>query len=234
MIITSKDTANVAGQTGQKRKVYVHGLLLPVDAHFYKNKDKDANKVAIEGTGGEVDYPTWLALASNKRTQRWQVAVDQKMFRPDFETPTTRGVALNGDGQPFPASKAFVIGVLDTVGLGAKSIPEFLDRANSQTWYIETLLENTGEVYNEKDQTIHKPIRMTQDEATIREWHKERYPQGEIEIPADKLDMLKKMYKLTKAATNGPDKFNTLVTQDEELNPYLVQAAANDYALVKG
>lgn len=233
MIITGKDTDKVAGQTGQKRKIYVHGILLPVDAHFYKNKDKDAEKKPIEGTGGEVEYNDWLKLPEDKRTQRWQVAVDQRMFRPDFETPTTRGVALNGNGNPFPASKQFVVGVMDTIGQGPKSIAEFLDRAAGSNWFIETALELTGEVYNDKDQTIHKPIRMTQDEAEIRAWNKERYPQGEIEIPSDKLDTLKKMWKLTKGSEKGPDKFNTLVDGDTELSPYLIQAAANEYALVK-
>lgn len=223
-----KGTSPSAKNVGKPRPLFIHGKLLPVEAEYREWADKDANKNKIEGTGGVRTYAEWVRLPEGKRGQKWFIAIDQRMFRPDFETPTTRGIMVD-----FPEWQQFVLpGILDAVGKGEQSVQEFLNRADAETWFAEAELVHSG-FYLDKPQNTIKFTRMTQSETEIRAWHKERYPKGEeTEVPEDQLRSAKFIW--VKMAKQDKDIFNTTVNNDPELSPYLTQFAANDYALVKG
>lgn len=222
MRITGKQAKDVVTQ----RELHIFGKLMPVEAKYYKYKTTDKKSGEVTDEGGEVEYPKWLTLPTNKRGQRWQIGIDQRMFRPDFENPTVRGVMVD-----FREWHQFVLpGITNAVGAGAESIDKFLDMADSESWYAEAVLKATGEFYNNKPQHVIQFVRLTQDEAVIREWHKEYYPQGEVQVPDDVTERGKNVFKMVKG---NIDRFNTVVSEDEELAPYLTQFAENDYALVR-
>lgn len=223
-VITGQQAKNV----GKPRPIFIHGKLLPVEAEFYKWADKDTNKNKIPGTGGKVSYAEWVGLPDGKKGQKWFLGIDQKIFHPEWERPTVRGVMVD-----FPEWQQYILpGLLDAMSGAENPIQDFLDRANENTWYAEAELVHSG-FYEGKPQNLPRFTRFTQDEATLRTWYQERYPQGDdAVVPEDKLASAKFIW--ARMAKGDKDIFNTQINEDPELAPYLVQFAANDHALVKG
>lgn len=229
--VTGKQAANV----GAPRTVYAIGLLMPVEIDYWKWYDKDASGNRIEGSGGVVPYAQWVRLPKNKQGQKWYVTIDQRVFRPDFEKLTTRNVMVDFDDW----NRFYQPSIMDMVGEGHQSFSVFIDRSNEENWYVEAELAHSGYYTNkdgeEKPQNQFKFIRMTQDKTLAQKWHDERYPREELVIPDESLERAKMIYqKMTKGTDQErADKFNTIVNGDDELSIYLLQFAANDYALVK-
>ena len=217
---------------GVVRASYVHGLLLPIKALFYKWADKDENKNKIEGTGGQVTHAEWVKLPDRRRYERWVFEVDPRVVNPALERTFKRTVTLVNLFPEWPG----VVGpsIMETVGIGSDSVREFASRAKAGTWYVEAELVHTGTYVNDagetKPQNTFKFTRMTQNLGELTAWNAERYPKRVDKIPDDLLATARKVFAKYKGDT---DKFNTIVSDDDELNPYLIQFSANDYALVR-
>lgn len=204
-----------------KRVQYTHGRLMPVVATYYKWADKDAEGKKIDGSGGEVEYEQWVKLPENKRGQKWEFDVDPRVLKPELEYTAKRGVMLGfKEWQEIVAPS-----IMDTVGMGDKSIIEFVERASTGNWFAESELVFTGYYKNaegqEKPQNTHRFIRMTQDLNELKAWNAERYPKKEEELPEDVVTQAKLVFE--KMAKRNMDKFLTILNGNEELNPHMVQ-----------
>lgn len=205
------------------RTIFVHGILLPIQEEFLKWSDKDENGNKIEGSGGVVEYEEWLKLPEDKRGRKWYFQIDQRMFHPEWQQPTQRAVMIG-----FREWREIVLpSIKDTVGLGNKSLAKFIDHSLEGNWYVEAELVPTGVMYNNKPQNTFKFIRMTQDEQTIREWYKERYPDTEqtTQVPEEIIEQAKTLFTHRAVANRNRDKFLTIVSANEELAPYLTALA---------
>lgn len=224
-------TKNQIGNVGKPRPIFVHGKLLPIEVEYWKWADKDKEGNKIEGTKGVVPYAKWVQLPENKRGQKWFIKVDQRIYRPDFEKETQRSVMVDFDDW----NAVVAPGILDAVGMGPESYGEFVERADSENWYVEAELIYTG-MYNDKPQNQFRFTRMTQNAEENKAWYAEKHPQEELVIPDEVLERLKTIYNVMTKGTDQEriDKFNTIVNGDEELSPYLLKAAENGYALIKG
>lgn len=225
-----KITSKRVGDIGKPKPLFVHGKLLSVEVEYRKwaddaldasgkpMYDDNKKKIKVEGTGGVVSYAEWVKLPQQKRGQKWFIYVDQRMFHPDWETPTTRSLMVEFDDW----NTIFLPGVSDMIGTAEKVVEIFVDRAADESWYVEAELVFTG-YYNEKPQNTFHFVRMTQDENVVREWHWERYPVQEQTIPEDVVNTSKLLFE--KMAKRNLDKFKTLVNGNEDLSPYLVPLA---------
>lgn len=212
--VTGKDVADIG-----KRENYSHGLLKPITETYYEWADKDGNGNKVEGTGGEVEYEKWAKLPRNKRGRKWTIEVDPTVVNPSLEWMVSRGIMVEFEEW----NTLFSPGVMDAVGQGGQSLQVFVDRANEMNWYLESQMVFTGKYYNEKPQNTFKPLRMTQDLNTLKAWNQERYPKQEVVIPDELISQAKLIY--IKMAKRDADKFNGMVSENDELNPYLVQLA---------
>lgn len=208
--------ASRVGNVGKPKPIYIHGKLLPVEAEYREWADKDENKNKIEGTGGVRTYAEWVRLPESKRGQKWFITVDQRMFHQDWEKPTQRGVMVD-----FKEWVEIVYpGITDMVGTQDKAVDTFLDRADTESWYVEAELVYTG-MYNDKPQNMIRFIRMTQDVNEVKRWNAEKNPKQEVIVPDELQAQAKLIY--TKMAKKDMDKFRTLITDNEDLYPFFDQ-----------
>lgn len=226
-VVTSKNV----GDVGKPRPLFIHGKLGPATREWHKWAEKDDKGLKVEGTGGVVSYAEWTRLPKNRQGEKWFFEVDQRMFRPDFKDPTKRSAMVDFDDW----RSVIQPGIMDTVGQGGDSFGIFADRAAEGTWFAEAELVYTG-MYNGKPQNQMHFTRMTQDEAEIRAWKEERYPQEELVIPDESLERARTIYQVM---TKGEDaeriaKFNAIVGGDQELSIYLPQFSEDNYAMIKG
>lgn len=212
--VTGKDVADIG-----KRENYSHGLLRPIQETYYAWAEKDANGNKIENTGGEVEYEQWVKLPKNKRGRKWTIEVDPAVINPSLEWMVSRGIMVEFEEW----NTLFAPGVADAVGLGDQSLQVLADRAAEGNWYLESQMVFTGKYYNEKPQNTFHPLRMTQSLDEIKAWNLERYPKQEIVVPEELVAQAKLIY--TKMAKRDADKFHGFVSENDELNPYLLQLA---------
>lgn len=231
--VTGSDAVQAASRTK-----YTHGLLLPIEATYYKWADNQLDtegrpiklpsgkNAKVDGTGGERDYEQWVKLPESGRGQKWTFKVDPRVIKPDLQFTVDRGVMLGFEEWNVKTAPS----IMDTVGQGEKSVAVFLDRGAAGGWYTESEMVFTG-FYQDKPQDTHKFLRMTQDLDELKSWNLERYPKAVLVIPEELVERGRLV--MSKMAKGNPDKFNTLISGDEDLSPYLVQFAANDYQLVR-
>lgn len=219
---------NIKDRAGQDtRRVFVHGLLLPVTVTFYRWKQAGEDKAT------EITEAEYLALKDSDGNitgggEKVMFNMDLKAVNPglqysDWSKGTFRGFRdWLGIVQP---------GINDATGMKPpESTLEFNRRARSGKWYAEAeIITTTQKKDPSQTNQIPKFTRMTTDLNEVIGWAKERYGNAKSQatasktVPQDLQDSAAVAW--TRIAKKDISAFSQLLQKEgfEELKPYAPQ-----------